>query len=108
MRDFTWSQTEKRLAREVFERARVTELAELVADFKQKVSLIESPDDMWPLARYLDQIQRDFEDKYDYRYSVLIYVFARLVREGRVQDEELQGFSADKREYIQGLVSLKF
>jgi hypothetical protein len=38
--------------------------------------------------------------KYDYRYSVLTDVFARLFREGRVSEEELKGLGEEKLAYI--------
>ena len=36
------------------------------------------------------------EQKYDYRYSVLIFVFATLVKEGWLRETDLKGLSEDK------------
>jgi hypothetical protein len=33
-------------------------------------------------------------------------VFGRLVREGRVNEEQLHGLSEEKRQYIQGIAEL--
>jgi hypothetical protein len=38
--------------------------------------------------------------KYDYRYSQLISVFGRLIREGRLTEAHLEGLSQDKLEFI--------
>ena len=39
--------------------------------------------------------------KYDYRYSVLISVFARLLTEGWLKKGDLEGLDADKIEQIE-------
>ena len=49
---------------------------------------------------------REIEQKYDYRYSQLILVFGRLVREGRIAEEQLRGLSEEKLSYIRRFVSL--
>lgn len=100
MLDFKWSATEKRVARAAFDRAVSEELAEIVADFKQRAVAVTEPGEMWELSNSLNQTRRDFDDKYDYRYSQLIFVFARLIREGRINSEDLKGLSADKMEAI--------
>jgi hypothetical protein len=48
----------------------------------------------------LTQRRQDINRKYDYRYSVLLFVFANLVREGRVSEEELRSLGEDKLAYI--------
>ena len=44
--------------------------------------------------------------KYDYRYSQLILVFSRLLREGRIREEQLAGLSEEKLSYIRRVLSL--
>ena len=51
---------------------------------------------MWELREYLETRQREIDAKYDYRYSQLIFVFGRLLRESRIQEEQLAGLSEDK------------
>jgi hypothetical protein len=41
------------------------------------------------------------ERKYDYRYSVLTGVFARLLYEGWITESDLAGFSPEKLQLIQ-------
>lgn len=106
MEHLTWFPSEKRIARAAFDRALDAELAELLADFKQRVAALDRPEDMWPLAAWLREQQRAIDDKYDYRYSQLPWVFGRLVREGRVAEDELSGLGDDKLAIIRRVVTL--
>ena len=101
-----WSESEKKLSRRVFDAALTTELGEIMSDFKSRAAQLSTPQDMWDLEDYLARKRRMIDEKYDYRYSQLIFVFGRLVREGRIQESELDGLSKEKREYIMRIVSL--
>lgn len=101
-----WSHAEKRLARAVFEAAAQAEDAELLQAFKAKAAAAASMEEAWSLGKDLEESLRDFQRKYDYRYSQLLYVFARLVREGRVRREQLDGLSPDKLAVIDRILSL--
>ena len=96
MRDFTWSDGEKKLARGVFEGALQAELAEVMADFKSRAAAAMTPDGVWELEGYLRGKRTGIDRKYDYRYSQLISVFAQLLREERVREAQLAGFSEEK------------
>ena len=77
-----WSQSEKKIARRVYDTALETELAEIMAEFKGKAAAAATPDEMWELEGLLSRKRREIQEKYDYRYSQLILVFARLLQEG--------------------------
>jgi hypothetical protein len=100
MHDLKWSASEKKLAHRVFEAALTAELAEIMADFKARAVSVTEPQEMWPLQEYLARKQREIERKYDYRYSQLLLVFARLLREGRIQEAQLTGLLEEKLAYI--------
>ena len=106
MKHLKWSPSEKRLARSLFDRAVAVELQEIIADFKRRAAEVSTPEQMWALREYLGQTQRDFDVKYDYRYSQLLRVFGHLVREGRITEQELEGLSEEKRQYISRVTSL--
>jgi hypothetical protein len=101
-----WSDREKKIARRVFEAALTAELAEVMADFKAKAAAAIEPDDMWSIQEHLFHTRREIDQKYDYRYSQLLLVFGRLVREGRVQEADLAGLSEDKLAAIRRITSL--
>jgi hypothetical protein len=101
-----WSASEKKIARRVFEAALERELAEVMAEFKDKAARAETPEDMWAIRQYLEQAQRDIDLKYDYRYSQLDLVFGRLLREKRIKEEELAGLAEEKLNRIRSVASL--
>ena len=106
MNDIKWSLAEKNLSRKVFEQALESELREVIAEFKAKAAATSAPEEMWNVRKFLDSRERDIQEKYDYRYSQLIFVFGRLIREGRLQEEQLAGLSEEKLTFIRRIASL--
>jgi hypothetical protein len=43
---------------------------------------------------------RRIDRQYDYRYSVLITVFADLIQKGRLREQDLQGLSEEELRHI--------
>ena len=99
-RDLKWSHTERGIARKAFERALDREFQAVIRTAKEMAGKIEQPADLWDLEPYLTQTRKEIDRKYDYRYSVLTDVFGKLVREGRLSEEELLGLGEDKLESI--------
>ena len=106
MDNLKWSESEKKLSRRIFEAALEAELNEVMAEFKSRAAAAGTPEAMWALEEYLAQKRREIDGKYDYRYSQLLFVFGRLVREGRLQEEQLTGLSKEKLSYIQRMLDL--
>ncbi|NJM74095.1 MAG: hypothetical protein HC862_30640, partial [Scytonema sp. RU_4_4] len=52
--------------------------------------------DLWRLHDFLSARRHEVEGKYDYQYSVLLFVFAGLVKEGWLHLTELEGLDKDK------------
>ncbi len=107
MREFTWSATEKKAARAAFDLALARELK--AARQEAEAILHGSSDDraLWRLHDYLSDKRREIDQKYDYRYSVLMLVFPRLVSEGWIKVDELAGIGAEKVDVINKLMSLR-
>ncbi len=106
MRELKWTEAEKKLSRRAFEVALQAELAEVLQDFKARAAAAQTPEDMWAVEDSLNQRRRELDAKYDYRYSQLISVFGRLIREGRLTEAQLQGLSQDKLEFIRRVAAL--
>jgi len=106
MLGFKWSDSEKKLARRAFEAALATELTSVMVELKARAAAVSTPDDMWAIEDHLRARRREIEEKYDFRYSQLILVFARLVREGRLTLDQLAGLSDDKRAAIEHIAAL--
>lgn len=94
--DIEWSTVEKQVAQEAFKKAYEREINALIQEVCQRASTITQPDDMWQLHNFLSARRHEIDGKYDYRYSVLIFVFAQLVKEGWLQLKELEGLKGDK------------
>lgn len=100
MFDLKWSGSEKKIARGAYDEARDRCLAKLLAEFKAKAAVATTPSDMWAVEDYLSQQRRELDEIFDYRYSQLPLVFARLIREGYLDEARLRGLSEDKLEII--------
>ncbi|MBC8040758.1 MAG: hypothetical protein H7Y06_09465 [Opitutaceae bacterium] len=101
-----WSNSEKKIARRVFDSALQCELAEVMAAFKKKAEAAATPEDMWEVADFLLRAQRNIDAEYDFRYSQLILVFGRLLRQKRIAEEDLAGLAEDKIGGIKTIASL--
>jgi hypothetical protein len=101
-----WSRTEKGIAREAFELALDREFRAVIQNAKKMASKIEQPADLWNLEHYLTRSRKKIDRTYDYRYSVLTDVFGRLIREGRLSEDELRGLGEDKLESIRSYAKL--
>jgi hypothetical protein len=101
-----WKDSEKKIARRVFEAALQSELAEIVATFKARAAAATKPEDLWEIRSYLADAQRAIESKYDYRYSQLGFVFGRLLREKRITEQDLSGLAEEKLAVIERVAAL--
>jgi hypothetical protein len=99
-----WSKREKEIARKAFNNAYDRECMALIKEIKD--SNLQNSDQLWNLCDMLQKRRREMDEKYDYRYSMLIVVFARLIRDGCLNFEELEGFSQEKIEKINMLINL--
>jgi hypothetical protein len=98
-----WSKSEKTIARRAFDVAYEREGAGLVDEVRRMADRIASLDDVWEIQDFLRNKRKEFDEKYDFRYSVLIFVFARLLGEGWLEESDLAGLSDDKLAKIQFL-----
>lgn len=107
MNDLSWSKKEKSISKKAFDKAYEKECAQLIGTLKKKAEKLTKQEDIWELQDYLNQKQKEIDQKYDYRYSVLILVFAQLLKEGWVEINDLKGLNADKVDKIKSLATFK-
>lgn len=100
MRDQRWSATEKTVARGAFDLALKRELDAVIQEAKDKAAKAKEPHELWDLERWLTGRRREIDNKYDFRYSELLLIFAILLREGYLGEEDLHGLSQDKLDSI--------
>jgi hypothetical protein len=105
-RELKWSKSEKETARRAFDAAYQRECAEIRSKLRELVDGVSEPRDLWRIHDYLTERRDETDEKYDYRYSVLPFVFARLLRDGWLSEAELEGLRDDKMEVVNRLVAL--
>jgi hypothetical protein len=104
MHQETWSKAEKACARHAFDQAYACEMQALKNALQERVQVLDTPEDIWELHDFLSQKRQEIDEKYDYRYSQLIVVFARLISEGVLEEEKLSRLAPEKRLAIHRLV----
>jgi len=100
LRDIKWSPDEKKIAREAFNKAHEREMESIKFSLYEKVAAIKKDKDIWELHNYLSKRRKQVDSKYDYRYSVLLNVFATLIMEGFLFEDDLEGLSDEKMAII--------
>jgi hypothetical protein len=106
MRVENWTQAEKAIARRAYDKALDRELAALTQEVKRRAAAIEQPAQIWALEKFIAKRGREINDRYDYRYSVLLMVFANLLLDGLIQEDDLKGLGEDKLRQIFGVVAM--
>jgi len=101
MNDLKWSPKEKSISRTAYYKAYRNECEDIIKTVRQKANTLSEPKGIWELEDYLYEKRRERDNKYDYRYSVLITVFGRLVKEGWINMKDLEGLGKEKLERIQ-------
>jgi hypothetical protein len=105
MHDRKWTASEKKIARRAFEAALESALARIMVEFKAKAAAAATPSDIWEVGDWLRKRRREIDELFDYRYSQLPLVFARLIVEGHLDEGRLTGLAEDKLEEIRRHVS---
>jgi hypothetical protein len=105
LHDLKWSASEKKIARRAYEAALEAALAGIMTEFKAKAAAAATPSEMWAIEDYLRRRRREIDEIFDYRYSQLLLVFARLVREGYLDGARLTGLAEEKLEILRYLLS---
>jgi hypothetical protein len=106
MRDVPWSPTEKKIARRAFDAALGRQCAVVTAKLKKMAANASIPADLWKIHDYLTEQRQNVDKVYDYRYSMLILVFARLLRDGWLTEADLEGIAEEKLKHIHSIANL--
>jgi len=91
-----WTNAEKKIARRAFEAAYDRECVALADEVRRRADRIANTQDIWKLESFLTRKRKHIDEKYDFRYSVLVVVFIRLMKEGWLKESDLVGLSDDK------------
>jgi Photoprotection regulator fluorescence recovery protein len=97
----SWSPVEKKAARYAFDLAYKKPCEMIREKVRKKAEKASSPADLWKIHDYLSKERRRTDQLFDYRYSVLLQVFAVLLHQGLIHTDDLAGLSDDKLEKIE-------
>lgn len=106
MHHIDWSPAEKKIARQAFDHALQRELAATLAQLQQRAVKASNAGDVWDIHDYLGKQRKQIDQKYDYRYSQLIWVFGRLLHEQWLEENQLAGLAPDKLQAIRDFASV--
>ncbi|AKG22196.1 hypothetical protein [Calothrix sp. 336/3] len=94
--EISWSDVEQEVAQTAFQIAYEREINALIQEVRGNAAQVSQLEDIWCLHNFLSARRHEIDGKYDYNYSVLIFVFATLVKQGWLHLEELKGLDKDK------------
>lgn len=100
MFDLHWSQSEKKIARRAFEQALDCELTALIREAKERVNQVSTPDELWEVEAWLTKRRKEINETYEFRYSVLPLVFAKLMYRRLLSEDDLKGLGPEKVDLI--------
>jgi len=101
-----WNDSEKKLAHQIFDIALKRELSLRLQVIKEKAKEATQFEDLWDIEEYLQKSRKEIDNKYDFRYSQLLLVFAVLLREGKIGIEELNGLGQSKIDKIRTIANI--
>jgi hypothetical protein len=104
MHDEKWSRSEKTIARRAYDDANDRELTALADEVRRRANAIAEPHHIWALHNFLTRSRKEIDQKYDYRYSQLVFVFARLIFDGWLSEAELTGLAEEKLARIKSML----
>ena len=103
-----WSKKEKEIARHAYRTAYERECTSIALNTRKMAERINDPSDLWKIHDFLTIKREETDRKYDYRYSILLSLFARLVYEGWIKEEDLRGLSDEKLREINRITEFFF
>jgi hypothetical protein len=104
IRAWKWSSAEKIIARRAFEMALNRELETVIREAKERADRIKEAPDLWEMEGWLTEQRERIDRTFEFRYSVLPLVFATLLSDCRLSDDDLHGLAQEKLDTIHRMV----
>ena len=105
MSTLNWSSAEKKIAKQAYDAALKREYAALLQQLKDSAEKANSRDDIWYIYDHLTKQRKSIDQRYDYRYSQLIFVFGILLRQKWLEESDLEGLAEDKLQLIRAFAN---
>jgi hypothetical protein len=100
----SWYHAEKKAARRIFDKAYRRQCDSIRAKLKDMIAAAVDPPDIWLIHDYLSEERKRTDELFDFRYSVLILVFAGLLGDGLLTEAELNELSPEKVAQIRRVI----
>lgn len=94
------SNMEKKVAKRIFDEAFKKENNIIIEKIKELAAKATSYSDIMDIRKYINGSIKRLNQTYNYSYSRLIYVFAELLFEHIISENDLDSFSNDKVDNI--------
>jgi|APDOM4702015248_1054824.scaffolds.fasta_scaffold319113_2 hypothetical protein len=104
--DAGWTQEEQKVAETAFKTAYEREVAALLQEVRTRADSVTALDEAWSLHDFLSARRFEIDGKYDFNYSELLFVFARLVKDGWLSIQELESLEPTKISKISALARM--
>lgn len=101
-----WSEAEEKIAKQTFEKAYQRQTSALIKSFRQQASQVKELEDLWYLHDLLSTKRHEIDGKYDYDRSTLVFVFAQLLKQGWLNQDELKGLNPETVSKISALARM--
>jgi hypothetical protein len=101
-----WSSQEKKIAKAALEVAYQRETVNIVQSVKEAAQALSHVDDLWRLNDFLSARRFNLDGKYDDRDEEILFVLAKLNKEGWLTKDDLVGLEAAKLAKIKALVRI--
>ncbi|MBE9138975.1 hypothetical protein IQ254_17555 [Nodosilinea sp. LEGE 07088] len=98
-----WSTQEKTIAKAALSAAQQRELESLIKVVRETAGQVTSIDEVWHLHDFLSARRFDIDGKYDDREDEILFVLAKLKKDGWVLSEDLAGLESAKISKITAL-----
>lgn len=92
----TWTASEKKTARRAFDKAFERHCTEITAEAMRMLENVTAPSDIWRVHEYLSEHRKTVDQIYQYKYSDLLLIFTRLMRDGWLTEADLAGLQEEK------------
>jgi Photoprotection regulator fluorescence recovery protein len=104
--EIIWSEAEQKVAEAAFKKAYERETNTLIQEIRESASAVTELDQVWRLHDFLSARRHEIDGKYDFSYSVLLFVFATFIKQGWLKQTDLEGLEKDKLAKIASLARM--
>lgn len=101
-----WSSQEMAVVKTALRTAYERETASVVRSVREKASAISHIDDLWHLNDFLSARRFDLDGKYDDREEEVLFVLAKLMKEGWLTTADVDGLDSEKLTKMKALTHI--